>query len=92
MCEGIAAEWERIELVDKRLNKRSATILEALAAKPVPVPDVLELDDARVDMHGGVRRLRMEIRLESDEENSTAQETADAGRIHADAHKPRRLQ
>ena len=34
MCEGIAAEFEGIEFGDKRLNKRSITILEALAANP----------------------------------------------------------
>ena len=34
MCEGIAAEFEGIEFGDKRLNKRSVTILEALAADP----------------------------------------------------------
>jgi hypothetical protein len=34
MCEGIAAELEGIDLGDKRLNKRSVTVLEALAANP----------------------------------------------------------
>lgn len=34
MCEGIAAELEGIDLGDKRLNKRSARIIEALAADP----------------------------------------------------------
>jgi Transposase DNA-binding/Transposase Tn5 dimerisation domain len=34
MCEGIAAEFEGIELGDRRLNKRSISILEALAANP----------------------------------------------------------
>lgn len=34
MCKGIAAEFEGIEFGDKRLNKRSITILEALAADP----------------------------------------------------------
>lgn len=34
MCEGIAAEFEGIELGDQRLNKRSALILEALASQP----------------------------------------------------------
>jgi hypothetical protein len=34
MCEGIAAEFEGIEFGDKRLNKRSVTILESLAANP----------------------------------------------------------
>src|SRR5712671_7067006 len=34
MCEGIAAEFEGIELGDRRLNKRSVSILEALAANP----------------------------------------------------------
>ncbi len=34
MCEGIAAELEGIDLGDKRLNKRSAHIIEALAADP----------------------------------------------------------
>jgi hypothetical protein len=32
MCEGIAAELERIDLGDKRLNKRSQRLIEALAA------------------------------------------------------------
>ena len=32
MCEGIAAEFEGIEVGEKRLIKRSVTILEALAA------------------------------------------------------------
>jgi len=34
MCEGIAAELEGIDLGDKRLNKRSTTLIEALAADP----------------------------------------------------------
>lgn len=34
MCEGIAAEFEGIELGDQRLNKRSVMILEALASNP----------------------------------------------------------
>ncbi len=34
MCEGIAEELEGIDLGDKRLNKRSQRILEALAADP----------------------------------------------------------
>jgi hypothetical protein len=34
MCEGIAVEFEGIEFGDKRLNKRSALILEALASQP----------------------------------------------------------
>ena len=32
MCEGIAAELEGIDLGDKRLNKRSQKLIEALAA------------------------------------------------------------
>ncbi len=34
MCEGIADELEGIDLGDKRLNKRSARIIELLAAQP----------------------------------------------------------
>jgi hypothetical protein len=34
MCEGIAAELQGIELGDKRLNKRSEQVIEALAADP----------------------------------------------------------
>ena len=34
MCDGIAAELEGIDLGDKRLNKRSERIIEALAADP----------------------------------------------------------
>ena len=34
MCEGIANEFEGIDLGDKRLDKRSALILEMLAANP----------------------------------------------------------
>ncbi len=34
MCEGIAKELEGIELGDKRLNKRSARVIELLAANP----------------------------------------------------------
>ena len=34
MCEGIATELEGIDLGDKRLNKRSQSIIEALAADP----------------------------------------------------------
>jgi hypothetical protein len=34
MCEGIAVEFEGIEFGDKRLNKRSALILEAFASQP----------------------------------------------------------
>lgn len=34
MCEGIAMELQGIELGDKRLNQRSAKIIEALAANP----------------------------------------------------------
>lgn len=34
MCEGIAKELEGIDLGDKRLNRRSGSILEALAANP----------------------------------------------------------
>ena len=34
MCEGIAAELEGIDLGDKRLNRRSERIIEALAADP----------------------------------------------------------
>lgn len=34
MCEGIASEFEGIDLGDKRLNKRSVAILEALFANP----------------------------------------------------------
>jgi len=34
MCEGIAAELEGIDLGDKRLNKRSERIVEAMAADP----------------------------------------------------------
>lgn len=34
MCEGIAAELEGIELGDKRLNRRSQVIIEALGANP----------------------------------------------------------
>ena len=34
MCQGIAAELEGIDLGDKRLNKRSEHIIEALAADP----------------------------------------------------------
>jgi len=34
MCEGIAVEFEGIQLGDQRLNKRSARILEALASQP----------------------------------------------------------
>jgi hypothetical protein len=34
MCEGIAEELRGIDLGDKRLNKRSAKVLEALAANP----------------------------------------------------------
>jgi hypothetical protein len=34
MCEGIAAELEGIDLGDKRLNKRSEHLIEALAADP----------------------------------------------------------
>lgn len=34
MCEGIAAELDGIDLGDKRLNRRSKRVLEALAAKP----------------------------------------------------------
>jgi hypothetical protein len=34
MCEGIGAEFVGIDLGDKRLNKRSVTILEALASNP----------------------------------------------------------
>ena len=32
MCEGIAAELEGIDLGDKRLNRRSQQLIEALAA------------------------------------------------------------
>lgn len=35
MCDAIAAELEGIDLGDKRLNQRSARIIEALAADPV---------------------------------------------------------
>jgi len=34
MCEGIAAELDGIQLGDKRLNRRSKQLLEALAANP----------------------------------------------------------
>ncbi len=34
MCEGIATELEGIDLGDKRLNKRSVSILESLSANP----------------------------------------------------------
>jgi hypothetical protein len=34
MCEGIAEELRGIDLGDKRLNKRSARVMEALAANP----------------------------------------------------------
>ncbi len=34
MCDGIAAELEGIELGDKRLNRRSVKIIEAMAANP----------------------------------------------------------
>ena len=34
MCEGIADELEGIDLGDKRLNKRSVRVIEALAANP----------------------------------------------------------
>jgi len=34
MCDGIAAEFEGIDLGDRRLNKRSVRIAEALAAAP----------------------------------------------------------
>ena len=34
VCEGVAAELEGIDLGDKRLNKRSVTLIEALAADP----------------------------------------------------------
>jgi len=34
MCEGIAKELEGIDLGDKRLNKRSVNLIEALAANP----------------------------------------------------------
>jgi len=34
MCEGIAKELEGINLGDKRLNRRSGSILESLAANP----------------------------------------------------------
>ena len=34
MCEGISSELEGINLGDKRLNKRSKTIIETLAADP----------------------------------------------------------
>jgi len=34
MCEGIEKELEGIDLGDKRLNRRSGSILEALAANP----------------------------------------------------------
>ncbi len=34
MCEGIEKELEGIDLGDKRLNRRSGSILESLAANP----------------------------------------------------------
>ena len=34
MCQGVAAEFEGIDLGDKRLNKRSKRILESLGANP----------------------------------------------------------
>ena len=34
MCEGIAEELRGIDLGDKRLNKRSVRVIEALAANP----------------------------------------------------------
>ena len=34
MCEGIADELQGIDLGDKRLNKRSKRVIEALAANP----------------------------------------------------------
>jgi hypothetical protein len=34
MCDGIAAELQGISLGDKRLNKRSARIIELLGADP----------------------------------------------------------
>ena len=34
MCDGIASELDGIDLGDKRLNKRSQIIIEALSANP----------------------------------------------------------
>ena len=34
MCEGIAKELQGIDLGDKRLNRQSTQIIEALAANP----------------------------------------------------------
>jgi len=34
MCEGIADELQGIDLGDKRLNRRSKRVIEALAANP----------------------------------------------------------